>query len=85
MALPLLGTLLYLLLRRPQDGVEARGGVPLPSADEQVRELAVLASLHERGTIDDSVYTAESRRILGPQRGGAVPSQGTAPPLSSRT
>lgn len=83
--LPVLGTLLYLLLRRPQATVGRRGAVPPPTADDRVRELALLASLHDRGVLDDAVFASESRRVLGTPGPGAVPSQGQAPPLPSRT
>ncbi len=76
--LPVLGTLLY-LLRRPQqpgDAQAASGRAPSPA--EQVRELRMLTSMLDRGTIEPAVFTAEARRVVAGQPAATVPPQPTA-------
>lgn len=72
--LPLLGTLVYLIVRPAGATREERAGMATlttaqaPSAyvnDDQVRQLQMLSDLHGRGTLSDEEYVAERARIVG--------------------
>jgi hypothetical protein len=67
--LPFLGTLIYLVMRKPgatrQErevlGAMSRAG----SAANGVSALSQLADLHDRGKLTDSEFAAEKARLLG--------------------
>ena len=70
-ALPLLGTLVYLVTRpagaTKQERVtleeQNREFVARYSPTDRAQQLAVLASLHDRGKLTDAEFTAEKQRL----------------------
>src|SRR4051812_22874507 len=84
--LPFVGTLLYLLFRRPGGTPEERAALDTASRDFVARyspsssadQLTVLADLHDRGKLTDAEFTSEKARILGAANGGQVPAAAAA-------
>jgi hypothetical protein len=74
--LPFLGTLIYLVVRKPGAtraerellGAAARAGSPANG----VAALTQLADLHDRGKLTDSEYAAEKARLLGAESSAPV-------------
>jgi hypothetical protein len=74
--LPFLGTLVYLVVRKPGAtraerellGAAARAGSPANG----VAALTQLADLHDRGKLTDSEYAAEKARLLGAESSAPV-------------
>jgi Phospholipase_D-nuclease N-terminal/Short C-terminal domain len=73
--LPFLGTLIYLIMRKPgatpqerQLGAASRTG----SAANGVAALSQLADLHDRGKLTDSEFAAEKARLLGAESSALV-------------
>lgn len=70
---PFLGTLIYLVLRRPGATPEERTAMDRASRefvqryapDNRAQQLQVVADLHDRGKLTDAEYQAEKARILG--------------------
>jgi hypothetical protein len=70
---PFLGTLIYLIFRRPgatpdeRQAMDAasRDFVSRYSPDNRTQQLQVVADLHERGQLTDSEYEIEKARIRG--------------------
>jgi phospholipase D-like protein/putative oligomerization/nucleic acid binding protein len=79
--LPFVGTLLYLLFRRPGATPEERAAIDTASRDFVARyapstaaeQLQVLADLHDRGKLSDAEFATEKARILSATDGGKVP------------
>lgn len=69
LALPLLGTLIYLLARpatatsREAAALDQRFGQP-HSADSHAQQLEVLSSLHDRGKLTDDEYAKGKHKVL---------------------
>ena len=69
---PFLGTLVYLIFRRPGATPEERRAVEAASQDfvarytpdTHTRQLEVVADLHDGGKLSDAEYEAEKIRIL---------------------
>jgi Phospholipase_D-nuclease N-terminal len=84
--LPFVGTLLYLLFRRPGATPEERQAIDSASRDFVARyspsstaeQLEVIAGLHDRGKLTDSEFAAEKARLLGASDGGKVPAAAAA-------
>ena len=74
--LPFLGTLVYLVVRKPGAtraerellGAAASAGSPANG----VAALTQLADLHDRGKLTDSEYAAEKARLLGAESSAPV-------------
>jgi len=72
-ALPFLGTLIYIVTRpagvteeeRVLMGDTSRGYTPRPVPSNGVAELRALSDLHDRGKLTDSEFAAEKARLLG--------------------
>jgi hypothetical protein len=75
--LPFIGTLIYLIARKPGSTPEerealaaARGGgaaaaAPASSGTSTADQLHKLADLHDRGKLTDDEYASEKARLLG--------------------
>jgi hypothetical protein len=67
--LPFLGTLIYLIMRKPGATPQERELLGAPSragsAANGVTALSQLADLHDRGKLTDSEFAAEKARLLG--------------------
>lgn len=69
---PFLGTLIYLIFRRPGATPEERQAMDTASRefvrkyapDARTQQLQVVADLHDRGKLTDAEYAAEKSRIL---------------------
>jgi hypothetical protein len=78
LVLPFLGTLVYLVLRRPgaasgeRQALDAasRDFVTRYSPDSTAQQLSLLADLQDRGKLTDEEFAAEKARLLG---GAAAP------------
>jgi hypothetical protein len=72
---PFLGTLIYLIFRRPGGTPEERQAmdeasrefVQKYSPDSSATQLSVLADLHDRGKLTDAEFAEEKARVLGSQ------------------
>jgi hypothetical protein len=70
---PFLGTLIYLIFRRPGATREERQAMDTASRDfvaryapdSHVQQLQVVADLHDRGKLSDAEFEAEKARIRG--------------------
>lgn len=81
--LPLFGTLIYLITRPV--GVTPAERAELDQASRQfverytptttAQELALLADLRDRGTLDEQEFLAEKQRILGAGQDGSRPAE----------
>jgi hypothetical protein len=68
---PFIGTLIYLLFRRPGATPEERRAMDTASRefvqrytpDNRIQQLQVVADLHDRGKLTDAEYEAEKARI----------------------
>ncbi len=76
--LPFLGTLVYLIARKPGATPQERAMLDetgqrwqAGTAEDGVAALSRLADLHDRGKITDSEFAAEKARLLG--TGASVP------------
>lgn len=75
---PFLGTLIYLIFRRPGATPEERRALDTASRefveryapDTRTQQLQVVAELHDRGKLTDAEYAAEKSRILGASAAG---------------
>ena len=78
--LPFLGTLLYLILRRPGATSEERQALDAASRDfvtryspdTTVQQLSLLADLQDRGKLTDEEFAAEKARLLGSSTAAAA-------------
>jgi hypothetical protein len=76
--LPLVGTLIYLIVRRPGATAQEREIMDLAnrefvatySPDASTQQLLVLADLHDRGKLTDAEFDAEKSRILAAEPAG---------------
>jgi hypothetical protein len=70
--MPFLGTLIYLLFRRPGATQEERAAMDAQSRefvqkyapDNRAEQLRVLSDLHDRGKLSDAEFAAEKSRVL---------------------
>jgi hypothetical protein len=70
---PFLGTLIYLIFRRPGATAQERQAMDTASRDfvsryppdNRIQQLQVVADLHDRGKLTDAEYEAEKARIRG--------------------
>jgi len=70
--MPFLGTLIYLLFRRPGATTEERAMIDQQSRefvqkyapDNRAEQLRVLSDLHDRGKLTDAEFAAEKSRVL---------------------
>ena len=62
--LPYIGTIIYLLTRRPNRVPEEGEAIGAPPAST-TSELATLADLHDRGKLTDDEFAAQKARLLG--------------------
>jgi hypothetical protein len=70
--LPFIGTLIYLVMRRPGGTPEERAELDAASRDFVARyspttraeQIKVLADLHDRGKLTDSEFASEKARLL---------------------
>lgn len=75
---PFLGTLIYLLFRRPGVTPEERQAIDTANRefvqryapDTSAQQLQVLADLHDRGKLTDTEYSTEKARVLSGAAGG---------------
>lgn len=75
---PFLGTLIYLILRKPGATPDERRAMDTAgrdfvqryAPDTRTQQLQVVAGLHDRGKLTDAEYAAEKARILGSGTGG---------------
>src|SRR4051794_3093664 len=71
---PFLGTLVYLIFRRPGATPDERKAMDEASREfvqkyapaDNVRQLAMLSDLHDRGKLSDAEFAAEKARVLSP-------------------
>jgi hypothetical protein len=75
--LPFIGTLIYLVMRRPGGTPEERAEIDAASRDFVERyspttaaeQIKVLADLHDRGKLTDSEFASEKARLLKSSEG----------------
>jgi hypothetical protein len=85
--LPFIGTLIYLVMRRPGATPEERAAldeanrdfVKYYSATSTAEQIKVLADLHDRGKLTDSEFASEKARLLKSSEGTPA----SAPPAAS--
>lgn len=87
--IPFIGTLIYLLFRRPGATKEERAAIDQASREfvqryetpDTTSQLQTLADLHDRGKLTDAEFAAEKARITGAAQAasGGAGSTGTAP------
>ena len=87
--LPFIGTVIYLIMRKPGATPEEREAMEAASRDFVERtspattaeELKTLADLHDRGKLTDSEFASEKARVL--LNAGNAPAAATAPAPAS--
>ncbi len=91
--MPFLGTLIYLIFRRPGATPQERRAMDEASREfvakyaptDTAQQLSLLSDLHDRGKLTDAEFTAEKARVLdaaraaGPAGGAPSPSPAGGP------
>jgi hypothetical protein len=86
--LPFIGTLIYLVMRRPGGTPEERAALDAAGRDfverysptSTAEQLKVLADLHDRGKLTDSEFASEKARLLESSDG--TPAAASAAPTA---
>ena len=85
--IPFIGTLIYLIMRKPGATPEEREAIDTASREfvqhysppNTADELKTLADLHDRGKLSDSEFASEKARVLKGDAGGAgAPAQASS-------
>ncbi|MEV4411042.1 SHOCT domain-containing protein [Catellatospora sp. NPDC049609] len=86
--MPFLGTLIYLIFRRPGATPQERRAMDEASREfvakyaptDTAQQISLLSDLHDRGKLTDAEFAAEKARVLEAARGAsAAPPAGTVP------